>query len=189
MNKRWTLAALAALAVFAVGIWLGLRSTSSTLGQPQAPAGGRCDASAKPANLNFTLKDMSGKDVRLADYKGKVILLNFWATWCPPCRMEIPAFVGLQKRYGGQGLVVLGVSVDDPMDKLPPFAREFNVNYPLLVGLDRQDIQDAYGPIFGIPVSVLISRDGKICGRHAGVRSSSRDGIERQYEEEIKALM
>jgi thiol-disulfide isomerase/thioredoxin len=111
-----------------------------------------------------------------------VILLNFWATWCGPCREEIPSLVELQQNYGDQ-LVVLGVSIDDPLSKLKPYATEMHMNYPVLVGKDRQDVQDAYGPLFGIPVSVFVDRDGRIWKRHSGIASKE------QFEREIKALL
>jgi len=139
-------------------------------------------AAGKPAPLQFTLKDMNGIDVKLSSFKGKVILLNFWATWCPPCREEIPALIQLQQQYGDQ-LVVLGVSIDDTQAKLKPYATEMHMNYPVLVGKDRQDVQDAYGPLFGIPVSVFVDRDGRIWKRHSG--AASKD----QFEREIKALL
>ena len=143
----------------------------------KAPSG---DGPMAPA---FSLSDLNGRKINLADEKGKVVLLDFWATWCGPCQMEIPEFVQLQAKYKNQGLAVVGVSVDDPPEKLPPFARQFKVNYPLLVGQDRTDIQDAYGPIFGIPVTVLIGRDGKICKKHLGPATLE------QFESEVKALM
>ena len=139
-------------------------------------------AKGKPAPLHFTMKDMNGVDVKLASFKGKVILLNFWATWCGPCRAEIPDLVALQQQYG-EDLVVLGVSIDDPLHKLKPYATEMHMNYPVLVGKDRQDVQDAFGPLWGIPVSVFVDRDGKIWKRHSGI--ASKDQIER----EIKALL
>ena len=139
-------------------------------------------AVGKPAPLQLTMKDMNGIDVKLASFKGKVILLNFWATWCGPCREEIPSLVELQQHYGEQ-LVVLGVSIDDPLSKLKPYATEMHMNYPVLVGKDRQDVQDAYGPLFGIPVSVFVDRDGRIWKRHSGIASKE------QFEREIKALL
>ena len=139
-------------------------------------------AKGKPAPLQFTMKDMNGVDVKLASFKGKVILLNFWATWCGPCRAEIPSLVELQRQYGDQ-LVVLGVSIDDPLNKLKPYATEMHMNYPVLVGKDREDVQDAYGPLWGIPVSVFVDRDGKIWKRHSGIASKD------QFEREIKALL
>ena len=149
----------------------------------QGRGGGACPANAPAAKLDFTLKDMNGANVTFADHKGKVVLLNFWATWCPPCKMEIPWFVEFQEEYGPKGFQVLGVSVDDPPEKLPPFAREFGTNYPLLVGADREDVQEAYGPIFGIPVTVIIGRDGRVCKRHLGPVGKE------QFESEIKSLL
>ena len=107
-----------------------------------APA--TCPANAKKANLDFTVTDMNGASVKLSSFKGKVILLDFWATWCPPCKAEIPGFVELQEAYRDKGLQVVGVSVDDTPDKLKPFASEYKMNYPVLVGLERDDLQDAY---------------------------------------------
>jgi peroxiredoxin len=142
-----------------------------------------CDSKRRVANLNFTLKDMNGKDVALSAHRGKVILLDFWATWCGPCKIEIPGFVELYTKYESQGFVVLGVSVDDPVAKLKPYAAQFKMNYPVLVGLGRDDLQDAFGPLLGYPTSFLIGRDGKICTQHTGLAPKE------QFEREIKTLM
>jgi len=139
-------------------------------------------AAGKAAPLQFTLKDMNGVDVKLASFKGKVILLNFWATWCGPCRAEIPSLIELQKQYADD-LVVLGFSVDDPVDKLKPYAKEFQINYPVLVGLGREDVQEAFGPLWGIPVSVIIARDGTIQRKHSGIASKE------QFEREIRTAL
>jgi thiol-disulfide isomerase/thioredoxin len=147
-----------------------------------APAdGAACVANAKPAK-DFTLPTLDGKQLSLASHKGKVVLLNFWATWCGPCKAEIPGFVELQQQYKND-LVVLGLTVDDTVEKAKPFVEQYKVNYPILLGLGRDDIQDAYGPIHGLPASFLISRDGKVCQRHIGIRAKS------QFEREIKALL
>jgi thiol-disulfide isomerase/thioredoxin len=145
-------------------------------------AGAACMANAKPANLNFTMKDLDGKPVSLSSYKGKVILLNFWATWCGPCKAEIPGFVELQEKYKND-LIVVGYSVDDEAPKAKAFAAEYKINYPILLGEGREDVQDAYGPIWGIPASFIISRDGRVCKRHLGIESKS------VFEREIKALL
>ena len=139
-------------------------------------------AAGTVAPLNFTLKDMNGIDVRLESFKGKVILLNFWATWCGPCRVEIPYLIELQRQYADD-LVVLGVSIDDTAEKLKPYATEMKVNYPLLVGNGRQYFQDAYGPFWGIPVTVFVDRDGLIHKKHSGIASKE------QFEHEIKSLL
>jgi cytochrome c biogenesis protein CcmG, thiol:disulfide interchange protein DsbE len=144
---------------------------------------GACMANAKPAKLDFTMKDLEGKDVSLSSYKGKVILLNFWATWCGPCKAEIPGFVELQNEYGKDGLVVVGYSVDDDAPKARAFANEYKMNYPVLLGLGREDVQDAYGPIWGIPASFIISREGKVCQKHLGIAPKA------VFEKEIKALL
>jgi peroxiredoxin len=156
------------------------RATSSG-----GPASSRkaCGPNAQPANLGFTLKDMDGKDVKLSDFKGKVVLVNFWATWCPPCKAEVPDLVELKAKYGSQGFEILGISVDDPVEELKPFAERFKVNYPLLVGADRDDVQEAFGPIYGVPVSMLVSRDGKICIRFMGQVTRER------AEQAIRSLL
>lgn len=144
--------------------------------------GGDTGLVGTPAPLNFTLKDMHGVDVNLASFEGKVLLLNFWATWCGPCRVEIPYLIELQKQYADD-LVVLGVSVDDTAEKLKPYATEMQINYPLLIGSGRQDFQDAYGPFWGIPVTVFVGKDGRIHRKHSGIASKE------QFEHEIKALL
>lgn len=147
-----------------------------------APDAGACMADAKPANLDFTFKDLDGKNVALSSFKGKVLLLNFWATWCGPCKAEIPGFVELQQRFGDK-LAIVGFSVDDPADKARAFATEYKINYPILLGEGREELQDAYGPIWGIPASFLISQDGKVCRKHLGIAPKS------VFEKEIAALM
>jgi peroxiredoxin len=151
--------------------------------EPSAGSVAGCPANAPTANLDFTLKDMHGKDVKLASLKGKVILLNFWATWCGPCLKEIPEFVGIQRDLEAKGFQVVGVSVDDPPEALPPFAKRFEINYPLLVGSEREDLQEAFGGIFGIPITFIISREGKVCRRQIG--PASRE----QFESWITPLL
>jgi len=135
------------------------------------------------ANLAFTLQDVDGNTVHLADYQGKVVLLDFWATWCGPCKVEIPWFVEFQEKYGPQGLQVIGVSVDDTVEKLKPFMADMKMNYLVLQGLGHDDLMDAYGPMLGLPTTALISRDGTICAKHTGL--VPKDELEAQ----IKALL
>src|SRR5436190_1188443 len=182
------------LAMGAVAVALGLIWLAPGIGDHQddtAPAGSATEypgepedanATGKPAPLHFTLKDMNGAEVKLASFKGKVILLNFWATWCGPCKAEIPSLVELQQQYA-KDLVVLGLSVDDTVEKMKPYAAQYKINYPLLVGNGRDDVQEAFGPLIGIPVSVIIARDGTIAKRHSGIASKA------QFEREIKALL
>ena len=154
---------------------------------PAASPGGNdtaaCMANPKPANFDFTMKDVDGNDVSLSTYKGKVVLLNFWATWCGPCKAEIPGFVRLQEKYRDKGLVIVGYAVDDTADKAKKYAAEYKMNYPILLGEGRDEVQDAYGPIWGIPASFIISKDGKVCRKHMGIAP------EAVFEKEVVALM
>jgi thiol-disulfide isomerase/thioredoxin len=183
MNSRWWLAA--GVVVLAVYLTVpGLPGPAIPGEDAEAASEGAvCPAGAKKANLAFTVNDMNGKPVSLEAYKGKVILLDFWATWCGPCKVEIPHFVELQKEYGDKGLAVLGLSVDDTVDQLKPFADEFKMNYPVLVGRDREDVQEAFGPLWGLPTTLLISRDGRICRKNTGLVGKAK------YERDIKALL
>jgi peroxiredoxin len=148
-------------------------------------AEGVCSADAKAANLNFTFKDLHGRPVTLSDYKGKVVLLDFWATWCPPCRKEIPGFVELYNTYKSRGLVVIGVSMDDTDDTpdVKRFAEQFKIDYPILLGFGRDDeLKPAFGEL-PLPTSFVIARDGRICDRHDGLTAKE------QIEREISALL
>jgi peroxiredoxin len=157
--------------------------TPPSVDEGQTAGAGLCDAKAKTAKLSFALKDVNGNKVSLVDFKGKVIILDFWATWCAPCKVEIPGFVDLQTRYAKDGLQVLGVSVDDTVDKLKPYVADLKMNYPVLQGRGHDEVLDAYAPIPSIPTSVVIGRDGKICSRHTGIASME------VFEKEIKLLL
>ena len=184
MTMRWAAAAIGALALasLVVGGIVRFPTSTATL---KSCAIDTADANHtfKPANLNFTLKNVTGENVALSSYKGKVLVLDFWATWCGPCKVEIPAFVELQKKYGADGLQIVGISIDDTPAELEPYVKDMKMNYPVLVGKGHDDIQDAYGPLVGIPVSVVIARDGKVCTSHPGLTASD------EFEREIKALL
>jgi peroxiredoxin len=124
---------------------------------------------------NFSLKSISGQAVRLADYKGKVVLLNFWATWCEPCRIEIPAFVELQDRYGSHGFQVIGIATDDETEPVQQFYTRYKMNYP--VAMSHRKTIDRYGGIAALPTTFLIGRDGKIHYRVVG--AVNLDSVER----------
>lgn len=176
MNKRWVIGGAAALA-------LGLFTLPTVFRNPSAapiPEDATCKAEA-PAKLDFTLKDMNGADFKLAEQKGKVILMNFWATWCAPCLVEIPEFVKFYEEKKAQGFVIVGVLTEDSGENLRAFATEKKMNYPLV--LTKPELEDAYGPIFGLPTSVLIARDGSVCKRHFGPISRE------QLEREVKSLL
>jgi peroxiredoxin len=162
---------------------LVLAALLATLAPGAHAADDVCNVSRRKANLDFTVKDIAGKDVRLSQYKGQVVLLNFWATWCVPCKREIPALTALYRDYKKRGFVVLGVSVDSEIRAIKPFAREMKMNYPVLIGAGREDLSKAFGPFIGFPTSVLVARDGKVCVRHVGVVSRA------QLERQIGALL
>lgn len=137
----------------------------------------------KPAP-DFTLKDANGKDVRLSDYRGKVVLLDFWATWCGPCRIEIPWFTDLEQRKKDKGFAVLGVSMDDDGWKVvKPFVAEMKMNYRVVLGND--EVAKNYGGLDALPTTYLIDRDGKIASMHVGV--ASRKDFEDAVDELLQA--
>ena len=131
---------------------------------------------------DFSLKSLAGTTARLSDYRGKIVILDFWATWCPPCRKEIPDFVQLQKDYGARGVQMLGISLDrGKKTVLKPFAEKYKINYPILIGDGRVD--QAYGGITGIPTTFIIDRQGRIVKKYVGYRPKS------VFEAAIKNLL
>jgi peroxiredoxin len=182
-RKRWIAAAAAAVgvALFAVpflrGPGDGIVAEEPPVTTAAGPAGATC-AAKNSANFNFTLKDSNGATVRLADYKGKVVLLNFWATWCGPCKVEIPEFVEAYSKYRDRGFVILGVlSEDDPTPKdLHDFMSEFKMNYPVLQ--QHAELEEAFGPLWALPTTFIIDRKGQVCTKHMG--PVSKEALERE---------
>jgi thiol-disulfide isomerase/thioredoxin len=131
-------------------------------------------AVGSPAPFNFTLKSLDGADVALESYKGKVVLINFWATWCGPCKAEIPDLAELQREHG-ENLAVIGIVILDSFgDKVRAMATELGVNYPILDGNGNTELEDAYGPMWGLPTSVIIGRDGRVAKRQTGAASKKQ---------------
>lgn len=186
MKSRWIIAGAAALSLGLLTLPLlrgrtGGETIPGQAAERGAPEGApSCDALGT-AKFDFVLKDEHNVPVKMADYKGKVVLLNFWATWCGPCKVEIPAFVELYAQYKEKGLVIVGVSIDDSPEQLQTFMKEFRMNYPVLQM--TPDVETAFGPFYGYPTSFFIARDGTICIKHLGPATKE------QFEREIKALL
>jgi thiol-disulfide isomerase/thioredoxin len=121
---------------------------------------------------DFSLESLEGKTTRLSDFRGKAVLLNFWATWCGPCKIEMPWFVELQQKYGSQGLQVVGVAMDDASkEDIAKFAKDMGVNYPVLIG--KEAVGDSYGGIPALPETFFIGRDGKVVDKILGLRGKT----------------
>jgi peroxiredoxin len=179
ISGRWLLAATAALGVCiclvalpspkvlahrclecSVAVW------QSLVPSPPAQSGLKLP-SERTLAPDFNLEDASGKNVKLADLKGKVVLVNFWATWCEGCQVEIPWFVEFQKDYASRGLVVVGISMDDDGWKsVKPWIKEKKVNYPIVIG--NEGLGKQYG-LEGMPLTALVDREGRIADLHRGV--------------------
>jgi len=130
----------------------------------------------------WELKDLAGKVVRSDQFAGKVVVVDFWATWCPPCRAEIPGYVALQRKYESQGLVIVGVSLDQAgPDVVKAFAAKYSINYPLVMG-DESAVR-AFGGVEAIPTTFLIDRSGQIRDRKTGSEETE------EYERKIRAVL
>ncbi|MBI3485261.1 MAG: TlpA family protein disulfide reductase [Acidobacteria bacterium] len=171
--KKNLLLVLAAVALIATGVAVDKRWMDRKGAKPSG--------AAKAANLpdapNFTLKDLQGNDVSLEQLRGKVVLVNFWATWCGPCEIEMPWFIDFQQKYGARGFTMVGLAMDEegrqvvaPWIEKKRFdmnGTQLPVNYPILLGNDK--VADQFGGLIGLPTSLLISRDGKILKRFIGL--------------------
>jgi thiol-disulfide isomerase/thioredoxin len=139
------------------------------------------DGSRKAAP-EFALKDVNGKTVNLSEYKGKVVLLNFWATWCGPCKIEIPWFIDFEQKYKDRGFAVLGVAMDDEgREIVKPYIEKSKINYRIVLGDDS--VATMYGGIDSLPTTFVLDKDGKIASTHVGLVSKS------DYENEIQQLL
>jgi thiol-disulfide isomerase/thioredoxin len=167
-------------------VWLKNYKVPAAAGS--AKAGGRAKPGEMPNAPQVTFKDLQGNAVPLAQFKGKVVLVNFWATWCEPCRIEIPSLIEFQQKYAARGFTILGVAMDDegasvvqPFVEKPQWdvdGKKVAMNYPIMLGND--DVAAKFGGLLGIPTSVLISRDGKVVKRIIGLIST--DSLEREIQ-------
>ncbi len=161
-----------------VMVLFGIERAGRSAGHLGAP---HADSEDKVAP-DFALQSIDGKTVRLSDFRGKAVLLNFWATYCAPCRIEMPWFVELQDRYAAEGLQVVGVAMDDASpDDIEKFASELGVNYPILVG--EETVGNAYGGVQFLPSTFYIGRDGKAVGKVFGLKTKN------EIEENIKKTL
>ena len=144
-------------------------------------AGSNMPDKERKAAPEFELKDADGKTVRLSDYKGKVVLLDFWATWCGPCKIEIPWFIEFERHYKDRGFAVVGVSMDEEgWTVVKPFVSELAINYRILQGNDST--ADLYGGVNALPTTFLIDREGRVAWKHEGLAGKD------DFEDRIKTL-
>jgi cytochrome c biogenesis protein CcmG/thiol:disulfide interchange protein DsbE len=136
---------------------------------------------AHPIAPQFSVATIDGQTLDLASYRGKVVLLDFWATWCSPCREEIPRFVQLQDKYRKSGFQVIGISMDDGPEPVRQFYRDFRMNYPVALGGAK--LGELYGGVLGLPIAFLIGRDGHIYAKHVGATLPST------FDAEIATLL
>ena len=130
----------------------------------------------------FTLKDVKGHTVRLEDYRGKVVLINFWATWCPPCRAEMPDLVKLQREHRKDGLQILGVTYPpEKLARVRRFAKKLKVNYPIILG--TRELKARFSSEDALPLTVVINRDGKVSDIISGIL------LREEFDEKIKPLL
>ncbi|HUB77750.1 MAG TPA: TlpA disulfide reductase family protein [Bryobacteraceae bacterium] len=170
-------------AAIATALLLGIIQEGCSTGPTTVKAANVKEDKDRHAAPDFALKDADGKTVHLSDYKGKVVLLDFWATWCGPCRIEIPWFEEIERTRKDKGLEVLGVSMDDNgWEDVKPFLAQMKVNYRVVIGDDTT--AQKYGGVDSLPTTFLIDKQGKIAAIHIGL-----DGGRKDFEDGVDALL
>jgi peroxiredoxin len=162
--------------LIALGLWAAASGCGSDSAQDsssdssaQESSADAASESSRPAAPDFSLRDVDGVVYSLRDYRGKVVFVNFWATWCPPCRREIPDLMALQNEHEGD-LVVLGISLDrEGAAKVKPFVEQMGITYPILV--DGDNVAASFGPFNSIPMTFVVDRDGRIAEQIIGLQS------------------
>ncbi len=180
MGKKY----LAVLAVIAVAACYSCsRAASSSEASRAKQTASDKQSSGRKLAPDFTLADANGQSVKLSDYRGKVVLLDFWATWCGPCQIEIPWFMDFQQEYKSKGLEVIGVSMDeDGWQAVKPYIAEKKINYRILLGNDT--VSELYGGLDALPTTFLIDREGKFAfNAHVGLTSKN------EFQSEIQSLL
>jgi thiol-disulfide isomerase/thioredoxin len=154
-------------AIVAAMLFAGIRAARNN--RANGPTKGQLLGNLAP---DFELPSLDGKNLKLSDLRGKAVLLNFWATYCGPCKIEMPWFVELQKEYGPQGFQIIGVAMDDAsLEDIAKFAKEMGVNYPILLG--KESVGQSYGGVSVLPTTFFLDRDGKLIAREFGLQSRS----------------
>jgi peroxiredoxin len=167
------------IATLAAALALGCLSTGCSSSDRGVKAASMKEAGKRNPAPDFALRDIDGKTIRLSDFKGKVVLLDFWATWCGPCKIEIPWFIEFERKHKDKGFAVIGISMDEEgWDVVRPFLSRLNVNYRVVIGNDST--AQAYGGIDALPTTFLIDREGRIAATHQGLvgKRDFEDGIE-----------
>jgi thiol-disulfide isomerase/thioredoxin len=160
--------------------FVGCSKNNTNAGKPSGNQEPTVLAGDKNKAPEFTLASTEGKDIKLSDYKGKVVIVDFWATWCGPCRRGIPDLIDIQKQYGND-VVVIGISLDENKGLVLPFAQKIGINYPVVYG--NLEVTQQYGGVEGIPTSFIINKNGDIVDKHVGLVDKS------EYTELINKLL